>query len=406
MDCALAVESPTAAELTTTCDVAVIGAGPYGLSTAAHLIARGLSVEIFGKPLELWREHMPAGMRLRSHWWATSLSDPTGAWSFGRFLDADRRRIEYPVPIDTFIEYGAWFQRHATPQVDATYVSSVAREGKRFQLALADGRQLQAGVVVVATGLHAFAHRGSCAGLPAALASHTADHCDLRRFRSQTVVVVGGGQSAIESAALLVEAGANVHVVARRPIHWLSPDRDHERGLIDALLAPRNAIAPGWTNWALERLPYLFYRAPQARKDRWNSGFYLAAASDWLRGRVLGKAVLHEGCSIAHATPRGDAAVLALSNGTTIEADNVIFGTGYRVNLNRMTMLDPGLRAEIASDAGVPVLSSSFESSVPGLYFVGLASLRAFGPLFRFVAGCAPTARRVTASIWRRAPKF
>jgi hypothetical protein len=41
---------------------------------------------------------------------------------------------------------------------------------------------------------------------------------------------------------------------------------------------------------------------------------------------------------------------------------------------------------------------------VPGLYFVGISSLRAFGPLYRFVAGCGAAARRVAGAIAHRGP--
>jgi cation diffusion facilitator CzcD-associated flavoprotein CzcO len=232
--------------------------------------------------------------------------------------------------------------------------------------------------------------------------SHTSDHRDLSHFRDQTVIVVGAGQSAVESAALLAEAGAAVHIVSRQPIHWLAPDREQERGFLERVRSPRNGIAPGWKNWALEHWPYLFYRAPQPRKDRWNRTCYLSAASDWLRDRVFGRVKLHEGCQIKDAIAMGSrAAILRISDGTVIRANHVLLATGYRANIDRVTVLEPSLRSAIATDAGVPRLTASFESSVPGLYFVGFTALRAFGPLYRFVAGATPAAHRVAAAIAR-----
>ena len=47
-------------------DVAVIGAGPYGLSVAAHLREQSLKVIVFGRPMSFWDRNMPVGMLLRS----------------------------------------------------------------------------------------------------------------------------------------------------------------------------------------------------------------------------------------------------------------------------------------------------------------------------------------------------
>jgi hypothetical protein len=167
------------------------------------------------------------------------------------------------------------------------------------------------------------------------------------------------------------------------------------------MLAPNASIAPGWRNWTLEHLPYLFYRFPQDSKDRYN-GNYVSGATDWLRERVIGKATLHEGQTVVEASEVDGRVAAILSDGTTVRADHVILATGYRVDINKLTMLHPSLLRDIKTDMAIPILSPSFESSVAGLYFVGLTSLRAFGPLYRFVAGCKAAARRVATSVARK----
>ena len=189
--------------------------------------------------------------------------------------------------------------------------------------------------------------------------------------------------------------------MSRRRIDWLTPDRTDARGVVERILAPRSAIAPGWTNWTLEHMPYLFYRLPQARKDRYLRAFLPAAASDWLRHRVIGHATLHEAQSILRTEIVDGRVEATISGGERLTADHAILATGYTADIRRLPMVHPTLLAEIEMDRGVPILSSSFESSVAGLYFVGLTSLRAFGPLFRFVAGCKATARRVAGALGR-----
>src|SRR5204862_46364 len=135
-------------------DVVVVGAGPYGLSTAAHLLGRGLRVAVFGRTLEMWRDHMPKGMLLRSHWWATNLSDPRKDYGFERFVRESKHEKGYPLPIETFIDYGLWFQQRAVPDVDETYVASIERQGARFLITLEDGREVQSQAVGMAIGLY------------------------------------------------------------------------------------------------------------------------------------------------------------------------------------------------------------------------------------------------------------
>src|SRR5229473_5585315 len=382
-------------------DAVVVGAGPYGLSTAAHLLGRGLKVAVFGRTFEMWRDHMPKGMLLRSHSWATDLCDPRKDYGFERFFKDSKYEKCYPLPIQTFIDYGLWFQQRAVPDVDETYVSSIERQDGRFLITLEDGRELESQAVVMAIGVYYYANRpDQFTRLPAELVSHSSEHRDFSRFKGRDVVVIGGGQSAIEFAALLHEAGATVRVVSRRSIKWLAPDRASPRSAFERLLAPNATIAPGWVNWLWDRMPYLFYRFSQQWKDAYNATYH-SGATDWLRTRVLGKVMLHERQTVTQLTVVKDKAVATISDGAKLSADHILLATGYTVDIDRLTMLHASLRAQIARDRASPILNHWFESTVPGLYFVGLTAVRAFGPLYRFVAGCGAAAGRVTSAIAR-----
>src|SRR5207253_7568577 len=159
-------------------------------------------------------------------------------------------------------------------------------------------------------------------------------------------------------------------------------------------------IAPGWINWVWDHWPVLFYRFPQPWKDAYNAKYH-SGATDWLRNRVLGKVTLRERRTVARLEVAHGRLKATLSDGATVSADHILLATGYTVDVNRLTMIHPSVRATIATDRGSPVLNHWFESSVPGLYFVGLTSLRAFGPLYRFVAGCGAAARRVADGVIR-----
>ncbi len=389
-------------------DVVVVGAGPYGLTTAAHLLGKGLNVAVFGKPMELWRNHMPQDMNLRSHWWATNLSDPQKKYSFDRFLKEKKYEKIYPMPAKYFIEYGLWFQKNAVPHVDETYVSSIERDGRQFAVTLEDGRKVQAPAVVMAVGVYYYANRpAEYDGLPAEYISHSFEGAEFSRFSGKSLLIVGGGQSAIENAALANEAGASVHVVSRRPINWLSPDTaKDERPLIERIKAPKTSLAHGWDGWVLENMPFLFYRFPQEKKDRYLLHSYCPAAAAWLRDRVIDKVHLHEGQEVVNVEVKDNGVDVTLSGGEILHVDHIALSTGYKVALRKLPMLHSSLVTQIQSDNDIPVLSHWYESSVPGLYFTGLSSMRAFGPLYRFVVGASSSSQRVANAVARYVRKL
>jgi cation diffusion facilitator CzcD-associated flavoprotein CzcO len=201
-------------------DVAIIGAGPYGLSAAAHLRAvDGVNVQVFGRPMSFWADNMPAGMRLRSPWVASNLSDPGGRLTLDAFRAATDQQFSNPVPIESFVEYGRWFQKQVAPDLDPRCVKRVDRVPNGFRLTVEDGTTVSATRVVVAAGIESFPRwPEELKQLSPDLVSHSSKHSDLGRFAGQCVLVIGGGQSALESAALLHEAGAQAEVLMRMPV--------------------------------------------------------------------------------------------------------------------------------------------------------------------------------------------
>ena len=243
MSLSVDIKTPDGTLPTAQYDVVVMGAGPYGLSVASHMLAKGLKVAIFGKPIQYWSEHMPKGMLLRSHWWASNLSDPRGELTVDRYLGLQGTTPIDPLPIETFINYGLWFQQQVVPNVEQTYVSSIERREESYLVTLVDGRVVQCSAVVMAPGLLYYVYKPSeYEHLPAELVSHTADHAVLDRFTGKRVIMIGRGQAALETSALLHEQGADVQLVTRHPLHWLSQEKSTVPSIIRNLRAPR----AGW----------------------------------------------------------------------------------------------------------------------------------------------------------------
>ncbi|HLH71260.1 MAG TPA: FAD-dependent oxidoreductase [Candidatus Dormibacteraeota bacterium] len=372
----------------------VIGAGPYGLSVAAHLRAHRLPVLLFGRPMELWRR-MPAGMCLKSSWSASSLSDPARAYSLDRYVAVTGRRRQDPIPLGFFCEYARWFQERAVPPVDEAWVTCLRRAPDGFHLDLADGRTVEAGRVVIAVGISRFAWVPAFASqLPPGMASHTSECVDLGAHRDREVAVVGAGQSALEWAALLHEAGARVQLIVRGQVTWVDRRLYRMHPLLRDLLYAPSDVGPAGVSRLVDRqllvrrLPARLRRALTVRSVR-------PAGATWLRSRVEGVIDVTEGVEVRAAEPAGRRLRLSLSDGSAREVDHLVLGTGFRPDLDRLEFLAPDLRTSIVTDGRLPVLDRWFESSVPGLHFVGALAERSFGPLCRFVAGADTAAWQV-----------
>lgn len=373
----------------------VIGAGPYGLSVAAHLRREGRLRTILGQPMQFWRE-MPEGMVLKSPWSASSLADPARASTIDAFVrHGGGERIE-PIPLSMFIDYGQWFQRREVGDVDETMVRHVCRHDDGFLVELADGRCVQARHVVVATGIKTFPHIPEYArDLSPDVCIHTVSLRQPSRFAGADVVVVGAGQSALESAALLSEAGARPEVISRGPVRWASRRLYETAGPARRLFYPPSDVGPVGLNW-LVAFPLLVRRLPPRMRRRLRDRAVRPSGAKWLRPRVETGVTVTESTAVVSARQQGGRVVLTLGDGTARNVDHLVLGTGYRPRVADLDFLGPELRGRVTVDArGYPVLDAWLDSSVPGLHFVGALATGAFGPLCGFVAGTAVAARRV-----------
>ena len=375
----------------------VVGAGPYGLSVAAHLKARGIPMLIFGKPMEFW-QNMPSKMYLKSSWSALSISDPDGKYSLNRYSKHFGIPWQEPVPLQVFLDYGQWFQKQAVPDIDPTYVKFLTRDGEGFHLDLADGRSVKAKKVVVATGVASYANiPDNLSHLPAALLSHSQEHKDFSSFKDKDVIVVGSGQSALEAAALLHEAGAAVELIARGPVIWINRKLYYRTGPAKRIFYPPSDVGPPGVNW-LVAYPLLFKRFSDKTRSSLDARAVRPAGSPWLRPRVEGRVLITPNTLIVSATEQGQRVHLKLSDGTTRVVDHIVLGTGYQADIHALKFIDPALIQKVQEHDGSPLLNEWFESSVPHLHFVGAPAGYVFGPLCRFVVGAKVSARQIARS--------
>jgi FAD-dependent urate hydroxylase len=385
----------------TGCDVVILGAGPYGLAAGAHLRSiQGLDVRVFGEPMEFWKSHMPEGMLLRSPWAASHISDPRTALTMDAFGNHLGVRIPTPIPLDRFVEYGLWFQRQAVPEIDRRRITRIERSPQGFRVTLSDGEQLQSRRVVVAAGIGSFARRPQeFEGLPLELVTHVSDQRDVRRFAGKRVAIIGAGQSALESAALIHEAGGEVEVIVRASdVHWLGwRARLQKLGPIAKLLYSPFDIGPAGIS-RIVAVPDAVKYFPRSAQDAFRRRALRPAGARWLVDRFK-DIPISTGRFVEAATPSGSKLHLRLNDGSSREVDHALLGTGYRVDVARYPFFPTELSQGLAQVNGFPKLTPGFESSIPGLHIMGAPSSWNFGPLMFFVCGTDYAARRLARHI-------
>lgn len=366
----------------------VVGAGPFGLAMAAEARELGIDHIVLGKQMSFWREHMPAGMVLRSacDWHL----DPAGRDTIERFL-ATRGQLPSdvePLPLDLYLEYATWFEETKGIRVRPARVVRLDRSDDRFAATLDDGAVVTAERVLLALGYASFAHVPAeiAALVPPEASSHTSDCVAPDRFAGRRVLVVGGRQSAFECAALIAEAGATaVHVVHRHDTPAFVPSDW------------------SWVEPTLERIENEsnWYRGlPESERQALTDRFHAEGRrklEPWLGPRVRNPAItIHSGTRVGGSQRRGGALLVRLDSGGTVEVDHVLFATGYKVDLRRVPLLAAGnLLTRIQCRDGYPVLDESLQTTVPGLFVTSLPATRDFGLFFGFTVAVRASARIV-----------
>jgi thioredoxin reductase len=394
------------------CQTAIIGAGPYGLSLAAHLTAQAADFRIFGKAMTSWSACMPRGMMLKSDGFASNLSSPDPASTLKAWCA--QRGVEYhdhviPVPLSVFVEYSRWFQKRYVPGLEESQVISLAKSSRGFTLWLDNGDSLEAANVVLAVGINWFQTvPAALQGLPADLLSHSFGHRELPQFSGKRVLILGAGASAVNAAVMAQEDNVDVALVARaNAIQFHTPPDPDAVSWLTTLTHPPSGLGPGWRSFLCSNAPRLFRRMPDALRLR-ATRRHLGPASGWfMQSKLRAQQYLGHAVEGARAE-KGRALLITRKEGQRVEivADHIIAATGFWPDLRRLPFLDAGLREEIAQLEHTPRLSNRFETSVPGLYALGILAANSFGPLMRFMVGAEYAAPRVAAHLLKSEAKI
>ncbi len=393
--------------------VVVVGAGPYGLSVAAHLRHGQIPCRIFGRPMQFWATGMPTGMHLKSDGAASNLSSGGQSFTLAEFCSETGRpysdRLK-PVALEHFVAYGEEFARRFVPNLEPEQIKSIDRQEGHFRITTASGERFFARQVVLATGLSQMQHiPPEFRHLPPSRLTHPSQHCDYQEFAGREVTVLGSGASSLNAAVLLHEAGARVTLMARaRKLNLDRPDADRKQPWVQRTFHPSTPLGPGFRASLPCLWPDLYRNLPAALQRGMSSNHQRRSGDKALNGRMQGFPTLL-GCrihAVEAANGSGDRLRLTLTDrqGQPRQhlTSHLIAGTGYRFDKDRLRLLSQSLREQIrVGGTGAPKLNRNFESSVPGLHFVGPLAAPSFGPLLHTVAGTQFAAGRLARKLQR-----
>ena len=385
-------------------NIAIIGAGPYGLSLGAYLHHLGVEHRIFGHAMQSWRQNMPTGMCLKSDGFASTLYDPGKKFTLERFCKENGLPYQYsgmPIPLDTFVDYGMAFQKAMVPQLETVDVEHLEQKGTGFLLRTAAGETLTAKTVVLAVGIKHFGYVPEAfQGLPSWAISHSYQYGDMSHLRGKKILVVGAGASAIDLAAALADHDVDVHLMGRRPkIGFHVPEMD-PRPLRRRIFYPRSGLGIGWEYVICVDAPLLFRALPERFRHRVVRR-HLGPVPGWfMKEKIENRIPMHLSARIEGVSVEDDRVHVRYSQpdrpGQEFVADHVIAATGYKPHVKKLPFVDPALLAKVRTVDETPVLSPTFQTSVKNLHMIGLASANCFGPAHRFAVGAKWTSRALS----------
>lgn len=388
-------------------DVAIIGSGPYGLSLAAHLRERKVNFQIFGEPMQFWRDHMPKGMQLKSDGFASNLYDPQHDYTLRRYCQEQGlsyKDTRLPVDLGTFVKYGIAFKSRFTPELRTNNVLKIDKVSNGFALRLDNDELVNVRRIVVATGIRDCRHIPTALkGLPSQHVTHSSEHHELAALRKRDVVVLGAGASAVDLAALLLENDVSVRLVARDKMVRFHSAQNTDRSVLQRLRHPSSGIGPGLRTRFYCDAPGLFHYLPEKLRLLAVQRTLGPAGGWFMKDRIIGRVPLLVGSTIEKAQVKGDRVHLSVRGPNQkvqeLLTDHVIAATGYNLDLHKFEFLSSEIRSGVTAINNTPVLSSSMESSVPGLFFMGAITANSFGPVMRFAFGARFAAPRVARAL-------
>jgi thioredoxin reductase len=360
--------------------------------------------------MQFWSQIAEAADKryLKSYCFGTNLSTPTPGYSFSDYNTPRNLETFEPCSMSNFAAYGRWFQENQVPWIEPVDVLHVSHERGKFAISLSNGEHLIAEQVIVATGLAYFANvpRALSAVSPSRV-THTSQISTFSTFKGRRLAVLGAGQSALEAAVLLHEAEAEPTLLVREDsISWHSRVQ-RKRNLWRRLRSPITGLGTGPKAWALTRFPRALHRMPDSFRTRFVKTHLPAEGAWWLRERFDNKVPVQLGTEVIEARDTCCGVALTVRDAKQqstrqMTVDHVVAGSGYTVDVDRLKFLDEALREKIGRLDRSPKLNATFESSVPGLRFVGATSAMSFGPLFRFVVGADYTAKTISKHLSSR----
>ena len=357
--------------------------------------------------MAFWQNQMPWYV-LAVRWGASHIADPKQELTLDAYCRQKGNHISKLIPSIASLITRRWYQSQAVRDLEKNYLV-IRYDLGRPRVQGNSGRTAKNSYrkrVVVATGINNFANRPvQFTGIPSELSSHTGGSTLIwGNSKAGIVVVIGAGQSALESAALFKEEAIGVEVIGRvEALNWVGlHPKLHHTGMISRMLYSTRDVGPSkeLVDWLRRRI--YFEGFPERFQNRTAYRAIRPAGAGWLKPRLEGVPITL-GRTVVSATTPGSQLLLKLDDGTERLIDHALLATGFRVNVSKYPFLSQSLVKQLRVVNGYPVLKRGLECSIPGLHFAGKpARVEASVPLLGFVSGTEFAANELVQSMTRR----
>ncbi len=370
-------------------DVVVIGAATTGISVAAHCIDSGLSTLVLGEPLSFWKRSI-LPLPLRSPMPATDIASPRDGSGYLDFAERHHLAIEGKIDFKYFIAYFQDFLLRNGIKITNEYVTNIRYAGNHFMVDTMNKGTVQAKNVVVATGICKMKSTPRAfASLPKLVCVHSSEINSISGFESKDVVVIGGGQSAVEMATEIAKVARNVHLIIRGESIIYRSLHSAGKSLFKVLFVNAEKY---------------FKYTPASLKTRILKYLLKGTVEPDLREKIeVENITVHMNATITGATMENSKVTISLPQERRVVVDKVVLGSGYKYDLSNIGFLESLVEdGRILKEDGFPVLDENMQTNMPGLFFTGYPCINVIGPKAQFISGTSVISPRITKEVLAR----
>ncbi len=372
--------------------VAIIGAGPYGLSYAAYCQALGIEYILFGVWMDLWVSKISPDSILRSHIALSCPASPAGQsiindWSNENIAMKNGDGSNNRFSTQQFLSFMRYFTKLNKINEAKGLISSINKQAGRFLITTNAGMEQEFTDVVIATGLTGMRNYiDADLNVQSDYLIYSDEISKMTSLEKEHVIIIGSGQSAAESAVIALKQGAH-------QITFIN------RGLEQKYAAVHTANSAEKRRDLFE-LQYVLPLLDDDKRYSKMQGLLPPSMEPEYEALFTGNPKInwYFDFNISMITRKAEK-ICVVSDQATVAGDVIIACTGFKMHSKKLPfslMLDCPLDV---NNKGLPIIDKKGRTSVAGFYVTGGLSFLRYGPQANFIFGTEVITKALIADL-------